>query len=57
MNRKKAYVARITFDVSFHSSSDDPLAEFIDNNSDLADTVYEHFGDIEVHEDEMEMSE
>ena len=53
----KTYVAKVTFDLSFHSNSDDPLADFMERNSDLAETVYEHFGNIEIQEDDMEESE
>lgn len=53
----KPYVAKVTFDVSFHSASDDPLADFMEHNSDLTDMVYEHFGNIEIQEDDMETNE
>ena len=53
----KPYVAKVTFDVSFHSNSDDPLADFMEHNSDLADMVYEHFGNIEIQEDDTEVDE
>ena len=53
----KPYVAKVTFDVSFHSNSDDPLADFMEHNSELAEMVYEHFGNIEIQEDDMEVDE
>lgn len=53
----KPYVAHITVSIAFHSNSDDPLEDFMDNNSDLAGLVAEHYGDITITEDEMESDE
>ena len=53
----KPYVAHINFNISFHSNSDDPYEDFVERHSDLAELISEHYGDIEIREDEMEESE
>ena len=53
----KPYVAHISFDMNFHSKSKDPYEDFVERHSDLAELISEHYGDIEIREDEMEESE
>ena len=53
----KPYVAHINFNISFHSNSKDPYEDFVERHSDLAELISEHYGDIEIREDEMEESE
>ena len=53
----KPYVAHVTVPIAFHSNSDDPYEDFVERYSDLAELVSEHYGDIEIREDEMESDE